>query len=164
MEPSQPTPLHTDFRYLTRAVDTYQMVRRLRESSPSRWRCCKRGSTPGLETLARLGASEPTIGKVLSFLGGLVERVLALPSDSPLSAHANPDILQGVHSSIPPTPTPTRTSQTALPLFRMFFFTRLPVSLGPALCRPVDIAVALYLEHLDAQARYLSPMHLRPSF
>jgi hypothetical protein len=118
-------------------------------------------TTSRLETLARLG--EPTIGRVLSFLAGLVERALALPSDPPLSAHANPDILQGPHSSIPPTPT--RTSQTHR---RHHSSTSLPLSspvapspLGPAPRRPADIAVALYLDHLDAQARYLSPMHLK---
>ncbi len=62
-------------------------------------------TTSRLETLARLG--EPTIASVLNFLGGLVERALAQPGDPPLSAYGNPDILQGPHSSIPPTPTRT---------------------------------------------------------
>jgi hypothetical protein len=116
-------------------------------------------TTSRLETLARLG--EPTIGKVLSFLGGLVERALALPSDPPISAHANPDILQGAYSSIPPTPT--RTSQTHRRHHSSASLSSpvAPSPLGPAPRRPADIAVALYLEHLDAQARYLSPMHLK---
>ena len=123
-------------------------------------------TTSRLETLARL--SEPTIGSVLDFFGGLVERALALPSDPlPLSAaYASPDIIHqpSSHASIPPTPT-TRASQThrrhhsstSLPLV-------LPVPpspLGPAPRRPADIAVSLYLDHLDAQAHYLSPIHLK---
>ncbi|KAH9993036.1 hypothetical protein BJV77DRAFT_1060291 [Russula vinacea] len=116
-------------------------------------------TTSRLETLARLG--EPTIGNVLSFLGGLVERALALPSDPPLSAYANPDILQGPHSSIPPTPTRTshrrHHSSTSIPLSSPVA----PSPLGPTPRRPADIAVALYLDHLDAQARYLSPVHLK---
>ena len=113
-------------------------------------------TTSRLETLARLG--EPTIGKVLSFLGGLVERALALPSDPPLSAHANPE---GAHSSIPPTPT--RPSQTHRRHHSSASLSSpvAPSPLGPAPRRPADIAVALYLDHLDAQARYLSPMHLK---
>ena len=117
-------------------------------------------TTSRLETLARL--SEPTIGSVLDFFGGLVERALALPSDPfPLSAYASPDIHQGSH---PPTPT-TRTAQThrrhhssaSLPLASPVP----PSPLGPAPRRPADIAVGLYLDHLDAQARYLSPIHLK---
>jgi tuberous sclerosis protein 2 len=119
-------------------------------------------TTSRLETLARL--SETTIASVLTFFGGLVERALALPSDPPpLSAFASPDIFQGSHSSIPPTPT--RTAQTHR---RHHSSTSLPLAspvppspLGPAPRRPADIAVALYLDHLDAQARYLSPMHLK---
>jgi tuberous sclerosis 2 len=122
-------------------------------------------TTSRLETLARL--SEPTIGSVLIFFVGLIERALALPTDPPLSAHSacSPEILQSSHhSSIPPTPTRT-TAQThrrhhssaslniASPVT--------PSPLGPAPRRPVDIAVALYLDHLDAQARYLSPIHLK---
>ena len=117
-------------------------------------------TTSRLETLARLG--EPTIAKVLDFLGGLVERALAQPSDSPSSAYGSPDILQGLHS-IPPTPT--RASQSHR---RHHSSTSIPLSspvapspLGPAPRRPADIAVALYLDHLDAQVRYLSPMHLK---
>ena len=117
-------------------------------------------TTSRLETLARL--SEPTIGSVLDFFGGLVERALALPSDPlPLSAYASPDIHQGSH---PPTPT-TRTAQTHR---RHHSSTSLPLAspvppspLGPAPRRPADIAVGLYLDHLDAQARYLSPIHLK---
>src|SRR6266702_879837 len=112
------------------------------------------------ETLARL--SELTIGNVLAFLGGLVERALALPSDpSPPSVHASPEIPQGPHSPI--TPTPTRTthrrhhSSASLPLASPI----VPSPLGPTPRRPADIAVALYLDHLDAQARYLSPVHLK---
>ncbi|KAH9021119.1 hypothetical protein EDB83DRAFT_2270466 [Lactarius deliciosus] len=112
------------------------------------------------ETLARL--SEPTIGSVLTFLGGLVERALALPTDHSLpSVHASPEIPQGPHSPI--TPTPTRTSHrrhhssASLPLASPI----IPSPLGPTPRRPADIAVALYLDHLDAQARYLSPVHLK---
>jgi tuberous sclerosis 2 len=119
-------------------------------------------TTSRLETLARL--SEPTIGSVLDFFGGLVERALAQPSDPPpFSAYGTPDILQGPHSSIPPTPTRTahthrrHHSSTSVPLSSPV----LPSPLGPAPRRPADIAVALYLDHLDAQARYLSPMHLK---
>lgn len=118
-------------------------------------------TTSRLETLARL--SEPTIGNVLNFLGGLIERALALPTDPPLalSAHTSSD---GSHSSIPPTPT--RTTQTHR---RHHSSASLPIAaspvtpspLGPAPRRPADIAVALYLDHLDAQARYLSPIHLK---
>ncbi|KAI0255431.1 hypothetical protein BJV78DRAFT_1326174 [Lactifluus subvellereus] len=123
-------------------------------------------TTSRLETLARL--SEPTIGNVLNFLGGLIERALALPSPTdppPLAQHASPEILQGSsHSSIPPTPT--RTTQTHR---RHHSSASLPIAaspvtpspLGPAPRRPADIAVALYLDHLDAQARYLSPIHLK---
>src|SRR6266850_170502 len=119
-------------------------------------------TTSRLETLARL--SEPTIGSVLTFFGDLVERALALPSDTPsLSAYATPDIFQGSHSSIPSTPT--RTTQTHR---RHHSSTSIPLSspvppspLGPAPRRPADIAVALYLDHLDAQVRYLSPIHLK---
>ncbi|KAH9176208.1 hypothetical protein EDB89DRAFT_208463 [Lactarius sanguifluus] len=112
------------------------------------------------ETLARL--SEPTIGSVLTFLGGLVERALALPTDHSLpSVHASPEIPQGPHSPI--TPTATRTSHrrhhstASLPLASPI----IPSPLGPTPRRPADIAVALYLDHLDAQARYLSPVHLK---
>lgn len=117
-------------------------------------------TTSRLETLARL--SEPTIGSVLAFLGGLVERALALPSDpNPLSVHASPDIPQGPHSPIPPTPTRTshrrHLSSASLPLASPI----IPSPLGPTPRRPSDIAVALYLDHLDAQARYLSPVHLK---
>ncbi|KAH9960287.1 hypothetical protein BC827DRAFT_1208521 [Russula dissimulans] len=120
-------------------------------------------TTSRLETLARL--SEPTIGNVLAFLAGLVERALALPSDPPpVSAYASPDILQGPHSSIPPTPTRTNQSHrrhhstASLPLASPVA----PSPLGPPPNRrPIDIAVTLYLAHLDAQVRYLSPMHLK---
>ncbi|KAH8993171.1 hypothetical protein EDB92DRAFT_1934600 [Lactarius akahatsu] len=112
------------------------------------------------ETLARL--SESTIGSVLTFLGDLVERALALPTDPSLpSVHASPEIPQGPHSPI--TPTPTRTSHrrhhssASLPLASPI----IPSPLGPTPRRPADIAVALYLDHLDAQARYLSPVHLK---
>lgn len=118
-------------------------------------------TTSRLETLARL--SEHTIGHVLAFLGGLVERALALPSEpASLSTYASPDILQGPHSSIPPTPTRTTQthrrhhSSTTLPLASPVT----PSPLGPAPRRPADIAVTLYLDHLDSQARYLSPIHL----
>ena len=118
-------------------------------------------TTSRLETLARLG--EPTIAKVLDFLGGLVERALTQSSDPPLSAYGSPDILQGPHTSIPPTPT--RASQSHR---RHHSSTSIPLSspvapspLGPAPRRPADIAVTLYLDHLDAQVRYLSPMHLK---
>lgn len=120
-------------------------------------------TTSRLETLARL--SEPMIESVLDFFGGLVERALALPSDPlPLSAaYASPDIYLPSHASIPPTPT--RASQTHR---RHHSSTSLPLvspvppsPLGPAPRRPADIAVGLYLDHLDAQARYLSPIHLK---
>jgi hypothetical protein len=117
-------------------------------------------TTSRLETLARL--SEPTIGNVLEFFGGLVERALALPSDPPFSLfHSSPDILQGPHTSIPPTPTRAQThrrhhSSTSIPLASPVT----PSPLGPAPRRPADIAITLYLDHLDAQARYLSPIHL----
>ena len=122
-------------------------------------------TTSRLETLARL--SEPTIGSVLDFFGGLVERSLALPGDPlPLSAYASPDMHSSSYSysSIPPTPT-TRATQTHR---RHHSSTSLPLALpvppsplGPAPRRPADIAVGLYLDHLDAQARYLSPIHLK---
>jgi tuberous sclerosis 2 len=119
-------------------------------------------TTSRLETLARL--SESTIGSVLAFFGDMVERALALPSDTPsLSAYPTPDIFQGPHSSIPSTPT--RATQTHR---RHHSSTSIPLSspvppspLGPAPRRPADIAVALYLDHLDAQVRYLSPIHLK---
>ncbi|KAF8272710.1 hypothetical protein EI94DRAFT_1717755 [Lactarius quietus] len=90
-------------------------------------------TTSRLETLARL--SEPTIGNVLTFLGGLVER--------------------------PPTPTRTshrrHHSSASLPLASPI----VPSPLGPTPRKLADIAVTLYLDHLDAQARYLSPVHLK---
>ena len=117
-------------------------------------------TTSRLETLARL--SEPTIGNVLAFLGGLVERALALPSDnSPPSAHASQEFSPGPHSPVPPTPTRTshrrHHSSASLPLASPI----VPSPLGPTPRKPADIAVALYLDHLDAQARYLSPVHLK---
>ena len=120
-------------------------------------------TTSRLETLARL--SEPTIGSVLDFFGGLLERALALPSDPlPLSAYASPDIhQQGSHSSIPPTPTrATQTHRRHHSSTSLSLASPVPPSpLGPAPRRPADIAVGLYLDHLDAQARYLSPIHLK---
>ena len=117
-------------------------------------------TTSRLETLARL--SETSIGNVLSFLGGLVERALALPIDpSPPSTHASQEFPSGSHS--PVTPTPTRTSHrrhhssASLPLASPI----VPSPLGPTPRKPADIAVALYLDHLDAQVRYLSPVHLK---
>jgi tuberous sclerosis protein 2 len=114
-------------------------------------------TTSRLETLARL--SEPTIGNVLAFLGGLVERALALPSDpTPPSAHASQEFTPGQH---PPTPTRTthrrHHSSASLPLASPI----VPSPLGPTPRKPADMAVALYLDHLDAQARYLSPVHLK---
>jgi len=112
-----------------------------------------------LETLARL--SEHTIGKVLAFLGGLVERALALPSDpSPPTNHPSPEIPQGPHSPVPPTPTRTthrrHHSSASLPLASPI----IPSPLGPTPRRVADIVISLYLDHLDAQAQYLSPVHL----
>ncbi|KAI9512139.1 hypothetical protein F5148DRAFT_1297624 [Russula earlei] len=120
-------------------------------------------TTSRLETLARLG--EPTVGNVLTFLGSLVERGFALPVDPTLvSVSANPDVLQGPHASIPSTPTRTNQSHrrhhssASLPLVSPLA----PSPLGPTPPRrPLDIAVTLYLDHLDAQARYLSPIHLK---
>lgn len=113
-------------------------------------------TTSRLETLARL--SEPTIGNVLTFLGGLVERALALPNDpTPPSAHASQEFPPG-H---PPTPTRTthrrHHSSASLPLASPI----VPSPLGPTPRKPADMAVAIYLDHLDAQARYLSPVHLK---
>ncbi|KAI0297014.1 hypothetical protein B0F90DRAFT_1819566 [Multifurca ochricompacta] len=114
-----------------------------------------------LETLARL--SEPTIGNVLRFLGSLIERALALPTDLPLSVHVSLENPPGPHSSIPPTPTRApqshrrHHSSTSLPLASPVN----PSPLGPSSRKPADIAITLYLDHLDAQARYLSPIHLK---
>ena len=85
-------------------------------------------TTSRLETLARLG--EPTIAKVLDFLGGLVERALAQPTDPPYSAFGSPDILQGPHTSIPPTPTRASQSHRRHSLFHIHppFVPRRPIS------------------------------------
>jgi tuberous sclerosis protein 2 len=119
-------------------------------------------TTSRLETLARL--SEPTIASVLAFFGGLVEHALALPSDPlPPSAYGSPDTFQGSHSSIPPTPTrTTQTHRRHHSSASISLSSPVPPSpLGPAPRRPADIAVTLYLDHLNAQARYLSPIHLK---
>jgi tuberous sclerosis 2 len=126
------------------------------------------------EILARL--SESTIGSVLNFFGGLIERALASSSsqsDPSLWYATYPEIPQGASSSIPPTPTRTTTqthrrhhSSASLSL-SIAAASSSPVTPSPLAPppppprRPADIAMSLYLDHLDAQARYLSPIHLK---
>ena len=125
------------------------------------------------EILARL--SESTIGSVLNFFGSLIERALASSSQSdPSSWYAtSPEHLQGASSSIPPTPTRTTTqthrrhhssASLSLSIAAASSSPVTPSPLAPPPApprRPADIALSLYLDHLDAQARYLSPIHLK---
>jgi tuberous sclerosis 2 len=97
---------------------------------------------------------EEDITGVLQFLGDMVERAALLSSD----AFGSPTIVTDIQSPQSPAKAPHRRhhSSSTIPLL-----SSNGSALSPSIRRPVDVAVNVYLDHLTAQMRYLSPTHLK---
>lgn len=107
-----------------------------------------------LKNVARL--SEDDITGVLRFLGGLVERTLLLPQDV---FGSSPPPMDPQSPQTPQTPTRLahRRHYSSTSVHHVSFATAQP---SPSLRRPADVAIAIYLDHLKAQMKFLSPPHL----